>query len=147
MARKLKPIITFIATLSLAEISQATSIYDDQYTRFDIYGQIRLLNSWDTEKNRAMIGDDGSRIGLFAEHKLPHEVKVFGNIELGLDTQKSNSNNPNSQFELYNRVGYVGISHAEYGKVQFGRTYVPFDSVAKSNLGYNNTGVLFLLMY
>lgn len=147
MARKLKPIITFIATLSLAEITQATSIYDDQYTRFDIYGQIRLLNSWDTEKNRAMIGDDGSRIGLFAEHKLPHEVKVFGNIELGLDTQKSNSNNPNSQFELYNRVGYVGISHAEYGKVQFGRTYVPFDSVAKSNLGYNNTGVLFLLMY
>lgn len=83
MARKLKPIITFIATLSLAEITQATSIYDDQYTRFDIYGQIRLLNSWDTEKNRAMIGDDGSRIGLFAEHKLPHEVKVFGNIELG----------------------------------------------------------------
>lgn len=143
MAKKLKPIITFIATLSLAEITQATSIYDDQYTRFDIYGQIRLINSWDTEKNKAIINDDGSRIGLFAEHKLPHDVKVFGNIELGLDTQKANSDNPNSRFELYNRVGYIGVSHAEYGKAQFGRVYMPIDSVAKSNLGYNNTGVLY----
>lgn len=143
MVRKLKPIITFIVTLSLAQITQATSIYDDQYTRFDIYGQIRLINSWDTEKNKTIIGDDGSRIGFYAEHKLPHEVKVFGNIELGLDTQKSNSNNPNSRFELYNRVGYIGVSHAEYGKAQFGRTYMPIDSVAKSNLGYNNTGVLY----
>ncbi|HGJ5882551.1 hypothetical protein [Arsenophonus sp.] len=62
MVRKLKPIITFIVTLSLAQITQATSIYDDQYTRFDIYGQIRLINSWDTEKNKTIIGDDGSRI-------------------------------------------------------------------------------------
>ncbi|WP_119712330.1 hypothetical protein [Arsenophonus endosymbiont of Aleurodicus floccissimus] len=70
-----------------------------------------------------------------------------------------NSNNPNSRFELYNRVGYISVSHAEYGKAQFGRTYMPIclyaympiclyaymliNSVAKSNLGYNNTGVLY----
>ncbi|MFV9996382.1 MAG: porin [Arsenophonus endosymbiont of Dermacentor nuttalli] len=108
-----------------------------------IFGQIRLKNSWDTNKNRSIIDDDASRIGLFVEHKLPHDVKVFGNIELGLDTQKSNSKNLNSRFELYNRTGYVSISHAKYGKAQFGRTYVPIDSVAKSNLGYNHTGVLY----
>ena len=37
MVIKLKPIITFIVSLSLADITQATSIYDDQYTRFDIW--------------------------------------------------------------------------------------------------------------
>lgn len=113
MAIKLKLVITFIISLSLADIIQATSIYDNQYTRFDIYGQIRLKNSWDTDKNRSIIDDDASRIGLFVEHKLPHDLKVFDNIELGLDTQKSNSKNPNTHFELYNHTGYVGISHAK----------------------------------
>lgn len=141
--KSLKPLAALVGLLVLSGSANAVSVYNDKGTRFDVNGQFRLKTQVTSQNHEMKMNDDGSRIGFFGSHELTNDIKVFGKLEWGSDTQKTNSDNPKSNFEMYNRVGYVGFSHRDYGQIQFGRTYIPIDWVKKSSYGYGNTGVFY----
>lgn len=141
--KSLKPLAALVGLLVLSGSANAVNVYNDKGTRFDVNGQFRLKTQVTSQNHEMKMTDDGSRIGFFGSHELTNDIKVFGKLEWGSDTQKTNSDNPKSNFEMYNRVGYVGFSHRDYGQIQFGRTYIPIDWVKKSSYGYGNTGVFY----
>ncbi|HEJ9627771.1 TPA: porin [Proteus mirabilis] len=141
--KSLKPLAALVGLLVLSGSANAVNVYNDKGTRFDVNGQFRLKTQVTSQNHEMKMTDDGSRIGFFGSHELTNDIKVFGKLEWGSDTQKTNSDNSKSNFEMYNRVGYVGFSHRDYGQIQFGRTYIPIDWVKKSSYGYGNTGVFY----
>ncbi len=141
--KSLKPLAALVGLLVLSGSANAVNVYNDKGTRFDVNGQFRLKTQVTSQNHEMKMNDDGSRIGFFGSHELTNDIKVFGKLEWGSDTQKTNSDNSKSNFEMYNRVGYVGFSHRDYGQIQFGRTYIPIDWVKKSSYGYGNTGVFY----
>ncbi|MBG2778649.1 porin [Proteus mirabilis] len=141
--KSLKPLAALVGLLVLSGSANAVNVYNDKGTRFDVNGQFRLKTQVTSKDHEMRMRDDGSRIGFFGSHELTNDIKVFGKLEWGSDTQKTNSDNEKTNFDLYNRVGYVGFSHRDYGQIQFGRTYIPIDWVKKSSYGYGNTGVFY----
>ncbi|KMJ46109.1 membrane protein [Xenorhabdus khoisanae] len=141
--RSMKPLATLIGLLVMSGSANAATVYNDKGTKVDLTGQFRLKTTVSSEDRDIRIKDDGSRIGVNASHELTREIKVFGKMEWGSDTQKSNSDNNKTSFEMYNRVGYIGASHRDIGEMRVGRTYIPIDWVKKSSPGYGNTGVFY----
>ncbi|CRL62527.1 porin [Proteus mirabilis] len=141
--KSLKPLAALVGLLVLSGSANAVNVYNDKGTRFDVNGQFRLKTQVTSKDHEMRMRDDGSRIGFFGSHELTNDIKVFGKLEWGSDTQKTNSDNKYTNFDMFNRVGYVGFSHRDYGQIQFGRTYIPIDWVKKSSYGYGNTGVFY----
>ena len=65
-------------------------VYNDKGTRFDVNGQFRLKTQVTSQNHEMKMNDDGSRIGFFGSHELTNDIKVFGKLEWGSDTQKTN---------------------------------------------------------
>ncbi|WP_237387807.1 porin [Xenorhabdus sp. Sc-CR9] len=139
----MKPLAALIGLLVISGSANAVTVYNDKGTKVDLTGELRMKTTVTSGDRDIRIKDDGSRIGVNANHKLTQDIKVFGRMEWGSDTQKSNSENNKTGFEMYNRVGYIGASHRDVGEVRVGRTYIPIDWVKKSSYGYGNTGVFY----
>ncbi|MBD2809502.1 porin [Xenorhabdus sp. Vera] len=139
----MKPLAALIGLLVISGSANAITVYNDKGTKVDLTGELRMKATVTSDDRDIRIKDDGSRIGVNANHELTKDIKVFGRMEWGSDTQKSNSENNKTSFEMYNRVGYIGASHRDVGEVRVGRTYIPIDWVKKSSYGYGNTGVFY----
>ncbi len=139
----MKPLVTLIGLLITSGSANAVTVYNDKGSKVDLTGQVRMKTSVTSDNHDIRIKDDGSRIGVAASHELTQEINVFGKMEWGSDTQRTNSENRKTSFEMYNRVGYIGASHRDMGEFQIGRTYIPIDWVRKSSYGYGNTGVFY----
>ncbi|MDX7987445.1 porin [Xenorhabdus sp. 12] len=143
MVKNMKPLAVLIGLLVMSGTANAVTVYNDNGGKVDLTGQFRMKTTVTSEDKDIRIKDDGSRIGVGASYKLTPDVKVFGKMEWGSDTQKSNSENDRTSFEMYNRVGYIGASYDGIGEMRVGRTYIPIDWVKKSSYGYGNTGVFY----
>ncbi|WP_319925780.1 porin [Xenorhabdus littoralis] len=139
----MKPLAALIGLLVMSGSANAITVYNDNGGKVDLTGQFRMKTTVSSDDRDIRIKDDGSRIGVGASYVLTQDVKVFGKMEWGSDTQKTNSENNTTNFEMYNRVGYIGASHRDIGEVRVGRTYIPIDWVKKSSYGYGNTGVFY----
>ncbi|PHM66317.1 hypothetical protein Xsto_01249 [Xenorhabdus stockiae] len=141
--KSMKPLAALIGLLVISGSAGAVTVYNDKGTKVDLIGQFRLKAKTTSQDRDINIRDDGSRIGIGGSHQLTRDIRVFGKMEWGSDTQRSNSDNSKTSFEMYNRLGYIGASHRDYGQIQLGRTYIPIDWVKKSSYGYGNTGVFY----
>ncbi|AOM41197.1 porin [Xenorhabdus hominickii] len=141
--KNMKPLAVLIGLLVMSGSANAVTVYNDKGSKVDLNGQFRMKATVTSQDRDILIKDDGSRIGFSGSHKFTDEISVFGKMEWGSDTQKTNSENNNTSFEMYNRVGYIGASHRDFGEVRVGRTYIPIDWVKKSSYGYGNTGVFY----
>lgn len=139
----MKPLAALIGVLVISGSANAVTVYNDKGSKVDLTGQVRMKTTVTSDDRDIQIKDDGSRFGINASHELTPELKVFGKMEWGSDTQRTNSDNAKTGFEIYNRVGYIGASHHDIGEIRIGRTYIPIDWVKKSSYGYGNTGVFY----
>ncbi|MBI6549023.1 porin [Xenorhabdus lircayensis] len=141
--KNMKPLAALIGLLVMSGSANAVTVYNDRGSKVDLNGQIRMKATVTSQDRDIRIKDDSSRIGISASHELTKEINVFGKMEWGSDSQRTNSENNKTSFEMYNRVGYIGASHRDVGQIQVGRTYIPIDWVKKSSYGYGNTGVFY----
>ncbi|OTA18329.1 hypothetical protein Xvie_00149 [Xenorhabdus vietnamensis] len=141
--RSMKPLAALIGLLVMSGSANAVTVYNDKGSKVDLTGQVRMKTTVTSDDRDIRIKDDGSRFGVNASHELTKDIKVFGKMEWGSDTQRTNSENVKTGFDMYNRVGYIGASHRDIGEMRLGRTYIPIDWVKKSSYGYGNTGVFY----
>lgn len=86
--KSLKPLAALVGLLVLSGSANAVNVYNDKGTRFDVNGQFRLKTQVTSKDHEMRMRDDGSRIGFFGSHELTNDIKVFGKLEWGSDTQK-----------------------------------------------------------
>ncbi|MGL5043433.1 MAG: porin, partial [Plesiomonas sp.] len=95
-----------VPALLAAGVTNAATVYNNDGTKIDLKGSIRLLAE-DGARRDADLSDDSSRIGLGIKHDLGNGLSGLGYIEMGYDTQKQESTNDGP---IKNRLAYAGLS-------------------------------------
>ncbi|WP_373778615.1 porin [Glaesserella sp.] len=137
----MKKTLVALAVTAFATSASALTIYENEGSKVDFDGSIRLL----LEQNSKKVGDtttkrahsnlhnDGSRFGVRMTHNLAEDFFAFGRLEFrfnGGDTQAD-------QFgDLYAHRAYVGLGSKQYGELSFGRQVTIGDDIAQS--GFDN---------
>lgn len=131
-----------IPALLASGAASATTLYDNNGTKVDIKGSLRI--GLEYNDNRDASGEDGtkfrdmgSRFGFKVTHDLGDGLYGLGELEYGNNTQQSENS-----FKLKNRLGYVGLGLEGVGEFTFGRVLSPFDDVAMSDYTYDYGGIL-----
>lgn len=141
MMKKTLLAVALPALLASGTASAAT-IYDNNGTTVDFYGQIRLNLEYASKRDQSgehgtKFRDSGSRFGFKIKHDLGNGLRALAGLEYGNNTQS-----PENNFKIKNRLGYVGVGADGYGDLTFGRVLSPFDDVALSDYTYVYGGVL-----
>ncbi|WP_084976948.1 porin [Plesiomonas shigelloides] len=127
-----------VPALLAAGVTNAATVYNNDGTKIDLKGSIRLLAE-DGARRDADLSDDSSRIGLGINHDLGNGLSGLGYIEMGYDTQREESTD-SSPFK--NRLAYAGLSLDGVGTLTAGRITAPFDDVAVSDYTWTYGGVM-----
>lgn len=131
-----------IPALLASGAASAATIYDNNGTKVDFYGQLRVNLEYASKRdqsgeNGTKFRDSGSRFGFKIKHDIGNGLRGLAGLEYGNNTQS-----PENNFKIKNRLGYVGIGADDYGDLTFGRVLSPFDDVALSDYTYVYGGVL-----
>ena len=131
-----------IPALLASGAASATTLYDNNGTKVDIKGSIRIALTYSDARDAAgedgtKFKDVGSRFGFKVTHDLGDGLYGLGELEYGNNTQSGHDN-----FGLENRLGYVGLGLDGVGEFTFGRVLSPFDDVAMSDYSYDYGGIL-----
>lgn len=131
--------MVLIGSALLAQSASAVVLYDNNDTRFDLHGSIRVMyESRESHKgDRVKFKDNSSRFGFNIQHKLTDNLSAFGRTEWGVNTQSGESN-----FSMTNRLGYIGLKYDDIGELSFGRLLSPMDYVDHSDFSYVYGGVM-----
>ncbi|WP_339934445.1 porin [Vreelandella glaciei] len=144
---------TVSASLS-ASVAQATTLYDQEGTQFDIYGRIAMGIAgggpeFDSAGNEV---DDGtefvdvySRLGFRMSHDVTSDLSAFGRLEWRFTGDERNTDQGFNEI----RQGYIGLASKQYGTVQAGNfdslyyqfVSAPFDVYLDRGLLFNATGL------
>lgn len=127
-----------VPALLAAGVTNAATVYNNDGTKIDLKGSIRLLAE-DGARRDADLSDDSSRIGLGINHDLGNGLSGLGYIEMGYDTQKQEKT---SDGPIKNRLAYAGLSLDGVGTLTAGRITAPFDDVAVSDYTWTYGGVM-----
>ncbi|KAB7702579.1 porin [Plesiomonas shigelloides] len=127
-----------VPALLAAGVTNAATVYNNDGTKIDLKGSIRLLAE-DGARRDADLSDDSSRIGLGINHDLGNGLSGLGYIEMGYDTQKQEKT---SDSPIKNRLAYAGLSLDGVGTLTAGRITAPFDDVAVSDYTWTYGGVM-----
>ncbi|WP_302982045.1 porin [Plesiomonas shigelloides] len=127
-----------VPALLAAGVTNAATVYNNDGTKIDLKGSIRLLAE-DGARRDADLSDDSSRIGLGINHDLGNGLSGLGYIEMGYDTQMPETN---SKSTIKNRLAYAGLSLDGVGTLTAGRITAPFDDVAVSDYTWTYGGVM-----
>ncbi|CAM4287477.1 porin [Pseudoalteromonas ostreae] len=125
MNRKLVGVI--IASALMAPNVNAVEVYDDGKNNLTIGGFIdaRIINT----QGQTEIVNGASRISFDFSRKLKGQWSALALLEWGVNPVGSSDIIYNNRFEsiqdefLYNRLGYVGITHEKYGQVTIGKQW------------------------
>lgn len=130
-----------IPLLMTGGAANAVTLYDNDGTKFDVGGSLRLMAEYSDSRgpgdHDVKIKDQSSRISFKISHDLGNGLTGFGYLEYGNDTQAEEKN-----FNLKNRQGNVGMKMDGVGEFAVGRILSPFDDVALSDYSYKYGGVL-----
>ncbi len=145
-----------VAVASLLSISsvQATTLYDQEGTKLDIYGRIAMGIAgggpeFDSAGNKV---DDGaefvdvySRLGFRMSHKVTSDLNAFGRLEWRFTGDERNTDQGFNEI----RQSYIGLASKQYGTLQAGNfdslyyqfVSAPFDVYLDRGLLFNSTGL------
>ncbi|AVV84894.1 porin [Shewanella putrefaciens] len=123
----------------LTATSQAIELYKDSKNSLDLSGWLgfaALNDSHDTS-----VIDDLSRVRFSFERNEKHGWTAFATTEWGINMVSSDDSlvmqggklaaEKNEDF-LYNRLGYVGMSHDEWGSLSFGKQWGVYYDIHRS---------------
>ncbi|MCD8551994.1 MAG: porin [Shewanella xiamenensis] len=143
-------VATALTALFLAPTVSAIEIYKDDKNAVEIGGFIdaRVINT----QGETEVVNGASRINFGFSRELTHGWNAFAKLEWGVNPVGSSDIVYNNRFEsvqdefFYNRLGYAGISHDEYGTITIGKQWGAwYDVVYNTNYGFvwdgNSAGV------
>lgn len=149
-----KQLAVVVAGLLSISSVQATTLYDQDGTKLDIYGRISMGIAgggpeFDSAGNKV---DDGaefidvySRLGFRMSHKVTSDLDAFGRLEWRFTGDERNTDQGFNEI----RQSYIGLASKQYGTLQAGNfdslyyqfVSAPFDVYLDRGLLFNSTGL------
>ncbi|QSX31255.1 porin [Shewanella cyperi] len=130
-----------IAAIAIAPGASAIEVYKDSKNAVAIGGFVdaRVIHTQDTTE----VVNGASRINFDFNRQLKDGWRAFAMLEWGVNPFGSSEIVYNNKFEsvqeefFYNRLGYAGIAHDQYGSLTIGKQWGAwYDVVYSTNLGF-----------
>ena len=136
-----KTLAALIVSAVAASAANATVIYDNEGTKVELNGSLRLiLEKANAKKTNPQTGvsertansamrNAGSRFGVTVKHSLDNDFYALGRLEFRFDDTESRD-----QFgSLYAKRAYVGLGSKATGDITFGRQLTIADDLSQAN--------------
>lgn len=135
-----KTLAALIIGAFAASAANATVVYDNEGTKVELYGSLRLImekaevkktsTSGQSVKDRSSaLRNAGSRLGFNVKHNLDNDFYALGRVEFRFDDTESRD-----EFgSLYAKRAYVGLGSKATGDITFGRQVTISDDLSQTN--------------
>lgn len=135
-----KTLAALIVSAVAASAANAAVIYDNEGTKVELNGSLRLIMekadkkvynaaNQSTKKANSALRNAGSRFGITVKHNLDNDFYALGRLESRFDDTESRD-----QFgSLYAKRAYVGLGSKATGDITFGRQLTIADDLTQAN--------------
>ena len=135
-----KTLAALIVTAVAASAANAAVVYDNEGTKVELNGSLRLILEKADAKKYDAVGNStktansalrnaGSRFGITVKHNLDNDFYALGRLEFRFDDTESRD-----QFgSLYAKRAYVGLGSKATGDITFGRQLTIADDLTQAN--------------
>ncbi|WP_314187050.1 porin [Aggregatibacter kilianii] len=129
-----------IAALAAAGTSSAATVYNQDGTKVELGGSLRIFLGKLGENQRGDLVNDGSRIKINASQELDNGLSAFAGYELRFerDALKNKEKSNNNFGDPTTRKLFVGLGFENVGKLSFGRQSTTADDVVGDSLYYDS---------
>ena len=134
-----KTLAALIVSAFAASAANAAVVYDNEGTKVELNGSLRLImekadkKEYDragksTKKTNSALRNAGSRFGITVKHNLDNDFYALGRLEFRFDDTESRD-----QFgSLYAKRAYVGLGSKATGDITFGRQLTIADDLSQA---------------
>ena len=134
-----KTLAALIVTAFAASAANAAVVYDNEGTKVELNGSLRLIlekadtKVYDAAGNSTKVANSalrnaGSRFGITVKHNLDNDFYALGRLEFRFDDTESRD-----QFgSLYAKRAYVGLGSKATGDITFGRQLTIADDLSQA---------------
>ena len=135
-----KTLAALIVSAVAASAANAAVVYDNEGTKVELNGSLRLIlekadaKTYDAAGNstktaNSALRNAGSRFGITVKHNLDNDFYALGRLEFRFDDTDSRD-----QFgSLYAKRAYVGLGSKATGDITFGRQLTIADDLSQAN--------------
>ena len=135
-----KTLAALIVTAFAASAANAAVVYDNEGTKVELNGSLRLIMekadkkvynaaNQSTKKANSALRNAGSRFGITVKHNLDNDFYALGRLEFRFDDTTSRD-----KFgRLYAKRAYVGLGSKATGDITFGRQLTIADDLSQAN--------------
>ena len=135
-----KTLAALIVSAFAASAANAAVVYDNEGTKVELGGSLRLILEKADAKKYDAVGNStktansalrnaGSRFGITVKHNLDNDFYALGRLESRFDDTESRD-----QFgSLYAKRAYVGLGSKATGDITFGRQLTIADDLTQAN--------------
>ena len=135
-----KTLAALIVSAVAASAANAAVVYDNEGTKVELNGSLRLIlekadaKKYDAAGNstktaNSALRNAGSRFGITVKHNLDNDFYALGRLEFRFDDTDSRD-----QFgSLYAKRAYVGLGSKATGDITFGRQLTIADDLSQAN--------------
>lgn len=135
-----KTLAALIVSAFAASAANAAVVYDNEGTKVELNGSLRLIlekadaKKYDAAGNskktaNSALRNAGSRFGITVKHNLDNDFYALGRLESRFDDTESRD-----QFgSLYAKRAYVGLGSKATGDITFGRQLTIADDLTQAN--------------
>ena len=135
-----KTLAALIVTAFAASAANAAVVYDNEGTKVELNGSLRLIMekadkkvynaaNQSTKKANSALRNAGSRFGITVKHNLDNDFYALGRLEFRFDDTTSRD-----KFgRLYAKRAYVGLGSKAIGELKFGRQVTIADNLVQAN--------------
>ena len=134
-----KTLAALIVTAFAASAANAAVVYDNEGTKVELNGSLRLIMekadkkvynaaNQSTKKANSALRNAGSRFGITVKHNLDNDFYALGRLEFRFDDTESRD-----KFgRLYAKRAYVGLGSKATGDITFGRQLTIADDLSQA---------------
>ena len=135
-----KTLAALIVSAFAASAANAAVVYDNEGTKVELNGSLRLIMEkadkkeytaagQSTKKANSALRNAGSRFGITVKHNLDNDFYALGRLEFRFDDTTSRD-----KFgRLYAKRAYVGLGSKATGDITFGRQLTIADDLSQAN--------------
>ncbi|MGP1519180.1 MAG: porin [Haemophilus parainfluenzae] len=130
-----KTLAALIVSAVAASASNAAVVYDNEGTKVELNGSLRLIMEKtsvkkDSKKSEtdSALRNAGSRLGVTVKHNLDNDFYALGRYEARFDNTSSNDKFGG----VYTKRAYVGLGSKAAGEIKFGRQLTIADDLSQT---------------
>lgn len=134
-----KTLAALIIGAFAASAANAAVVYDNEGTKVEIGGSLRLILEKTNKGGEANkhthsgLRNAGSRLEVKVKHNLDSGYYALGYLQVRLDGKQGNGAKDDGFGALGTKRAFVGLGHKERGEVTFGRQVTTADSLSTAN--------------